>query len=130
MTAAEACAKPDGIIIEVSKCNDGHGGESFYQTFKNAKDAKEVEDMILKVKMEDTIADQWESQILARILVRHQVLYVADESAKNILEDMHITYVPTIEKALEKALEIKGKDAQITAIPEGISVIVKPKSAD
>lgn len=128
MTAAEACAKPDGIIIEASKCNDGHGGESFYQTFKNAKNPKEVEDMILKVKMEDTIADQWESQILARILVRHQVLYVADKSAKDILEDMHMTYVPTIEEALKKAIEIKGKDAKIAVIPEGISVIVTPKS--
>ena len=129
MTAAEACAKPDGIIIEMSRCNDGHGGESFYQTFKNAKDAKEVEDMILKVKMEDTIADQWESQILARILSRHQVLYVADPSAKQILEDMHIQYVPTLKEALEIALKIKGKDAKIAAIPEGISVIVKPHQA-
>lgn len=129
MTAAEACAKPDGIIIEASKCNDGHGGESFYQTFKNAKSAQEVEDTILKVKMEDTIADQWESQILARILARHEVLYVADESAKQILEDMHMQYVPTIKEALEIALEKKGENAKIAVIPEGISVIVNPKSA-
>lgn len=125
MTAAEACVKPDGIIIEVSKCNDGHGGEGFYNTFKNAKNAKEVEDTILKVKMEDTIADQWESQILARILSRHQVLYVADPSAKQILEDMHIEYVPTVEEALKIALERKGKDAKVAAIPDGVSVIVK-----
>ena len=125
MTAAEACVKPDGIIIEVSKCNDGHGGEGFYNTFKNAKNAKEVEDTILKVKMEDTIADQWESQILARILSRHQVLYVADPSAKQILEDMHIEYVPTVEEALKIALERKGKNAKVAAIPDGVSVIVK-----
>ena len=125
MTAAEACVKPDGIIVEVSKCNDGHGGEGFYNTFKNAKNAKEVEDTILKVKMEDTIADQWESQILARILSRHQVLYVADPSAKQILEDMHIEYVPTVEEALKIALERKGKDAKVAAIPDGVSVIVK-----
>lgn len=125
MTAAEACAKPDGIIIEVSRCNDGHGGEGFYETFKNAASAKEVEDKILKVKMEDTIADQWESQILARILSRHDVLFVADESAKEILENMHIEYVPTVEKAIEIALERKGKDAKLAAIPDGVSVIVK-----
>ena len=46
--------KIDINFIEMSKCNDGHGGEGFYQTFKNAASAKEVEDMILKVKMEDT----------------------------------------------------------------------------
>ncbi len=125
MTAAEACVKPDGIIIEVSKCNDLHGGEGFYNTFKNAKNAKEVEDTILKVKMEDTIADQWESQILARILCRHEVLYVADPSAKQILEDMHIEYVPTVEEALRIALERKGKNAKVAVIPDGVSVIVK-----
>lgn len=129
MTAAEACCNKDGIIIEMSMCNDGHGGEGFYQTFKNAASAKEVEDMILKVKMEDTIADQWESQILARILSRHEVLYVADPSAKQILEDMHIRFVPTLQEALDIAVKEKGENAKIAVIPEGISVIVKPCSA-
>lgn len=128
MTAAEACCNKDGIIIEMSKCNDGHGGESFYQTFKKAKSPQEVEDAILKVKMEDTIADQWESQILARILCRHEVLYVADPSAKQILEDMHIKYIPGLKEALDLAIQKKGKDAKIAVIPEGISVIVTPKS--
>ncbi|MBP2025606.1 nickel-dependent lactate racemase [Peptoniphilus stercorisuis] len=124
MTAAEACAKEDGIIIEVSKCNDGHGGEGFYQTFKQAASPKDVEDEILKVKMEDTIADQWESQILARILSRHKVFFVADEGTKEILEDMHIEYSSSVEDAIKKAIEIKGKDAKIAVIPDGVSVIV------
>lgn len=124
MTAAEACAKEDGIIIEVSKCNDGHGGEGFYQTFKQAESPKDVEDEILKVKMEDTIADQWESQILARILSRHKVFFVADEGTKEILEDMHIEYSSSVEDAIKKAIEIKGKDAKIAVIPDGVSVIV------
>lgn len=124
MTAAEACVKEDGIIIEVSKCNDGHGGEGFYQTFKQAASPKDVEDEILKVKMEDTIADQWESQILARILSRHKVFFVADEGTKEILEDMHIEYSSSVEDAIKKAIEIKGKDAKIAVIPDGVSVIV------
>lgn len=128
MTAAEACAAPDGIIIEVSRCNDGHGGESFYETFKNAESPKEVEDKILQIPMSETLADQWESQILARILVRHKVFFVADEENKDILKDMHIEYSPSIHQAIEKAISIKGKDAKIAIIPDGVSVIVNKKN--
>lgn len=128
MTAAEACTNDNGIIIEVSKCNDGHGGEGFYNTFKNAENAKEVEDNILKIKMEDTIADQWESQILARILSRHDVIFVADESNKEILENMHIEYANTVEEALAMAVKRKGENAKIAAIPDGVSVIVKKQN--
>lgn len=128
MTAAEACAAPDGIIIEVSRCNDGHGGESFYETFKNAESPKEIEDKILQIPMSETLADQWESQILARILVRHKVFFVADEENKDILKDMHIEYSPSIHQAIEKAISIKGKDAKIAIIPDGVSVIVNKKN--
>lgn len=128
MTAAEACAAPDGIIIEVSRCNDGHGGESFYETFKNAESPKEVEDKILKIPMSETLADQWESQILARILVRHKVFFVAGEENKDILKEMHIEYSPSIHQAIEKAISIKGNDAKIAIIPDGVSVIVNKKN--
>lgn len=36
MTAAEAAAKDDGILIMVSNCGDGHGGEGFYEALKTA----------------------------------------------------------------------------------------------
>lgn len=124
MTAAESCANKDGVIIEVSRCNDGHGGENFYKTFKNAESPEEVEEKILKIPSDKTIPDQWESQILARILTRHEVFYVTDEENKQILEDMKINYCSTFEEAFNKALEIKGKDAKIAVIPDGVSVTV------
>lgn len=36
MTAAEATCKEGGVIIDVSSCSDGHGGEDFYNNLKNA----------------------------------------------------------------------------------------------
>ena len=127
MTAAEAACSDDGVIIEVSRCNDGHGGESFYKTFKEAEDPKDIEDRVLQIPMEETIPDQWEIQILARILVRHKVIFVTDPENRQLIEDMHMTYAPSLEEALEIAREIKGKDAKIAFVPDGVSVIVYKK---
>lgn len=124
MTAAEAAAADDGVIIEVSRCNDGHGGESFYQTFKDAKDPKDIEERVLQIPMEETIPDQWEIQILARILVRHKVIFVTDPENRQLIEDMHMTYAETLDEALAMAREIKGEDAKIAFVPDGVSVIV------
>ena len=127
MTAAEAAAADDGIIIEVSRCNDGHGGESFYKTFKEAADPKDIEDRVLQIPMEETIADQWEIQILARILVRHKVIFVTDPENKQLIEDMHMTYAESLDEALKIAKEIKGEYAKVAFVPDGVSVIVNKK---
>lgn len=127
MTAAEAACADDGVIIEVSRCNDGHGGESFYQTFKDAEDPKDIEERVLQIPMEETIPDQWEIQILARILVRHKVIFVTDPENKDLIEDMHMTYAESLKEALAMAREIKGEDAKIAFVPDGVSVIVNKK---
>lgn len=127
MTAAEAAAADDGVIIEVSRCNDGHGGESFYKTFKEAADPKDIEDRVLQIPMEETIPDQWEIQILARILVRHKVIFVTDPENRQLIEDMHMTYAESLEEAIKMAKEIKGEDAKIAFVPDGVSVIVNKK---
>lgn len=125
MTAAEATAKEGAVIIMVSACNDGHGGESFYRTFLEAKDAREVMNSILATPMENTIPDQWESQILARVLMKHQVIIVTDQCAPKLITDMKMLHAGTFAAALEMADRIKGKDATITVIPDGVSVVVK-----
>lgn len=125
MTAAEASAKEDAVIIIAAACNDAHGGESFYQTFLENKTAKEVMDKILQIPMEETIPDQWESQILARLLMKHRIILVTDQCDPKIVTDMHLIHAYSLEEALRISLEMKGQDASITVIPDGVSVIVK-----
>jgi len=125
MTAAEATSKEDAVIIMVSACNDGHGGQSFYDNISNATSPREVLEKTIKVGRNDTVPDQWEFQILARILDKHIVILVTDQCDPKMIKKMHMLHAPSFEKALEKALEIKGKDATITVIPDGVSVVVK-----
>lgn len=125
MTAGEATAKEKGVIIICSACNDGHGGEAFYQTFLNNPSTQGVMDEIMKTEMDCTVPDQWESQILARILLKYQVILMTDQCDPKMITDMHMIHASTLDEAIAKAREIKGQDAKITVIPDGVSVIVK-----
>lgn len=124
MTAAEATVKEGGVIIMVAKSNDGHGGEQFYNSFKEEKDIDKLLESFLSNPRENTIEDQWESQILARILKKAKVIYVSDTS-DDIVSDFQMIPVNSVEKAIAKADEILAKkDSKITIIPDGVSVVI------
>lgn len=125
MTAAEATCNKDGVIIMIAACNDGHGGQSLYDNLKAVKTPRELLDRIAKVPRNETIPDQWEMQILARILDQFTVIVVTDQCDPQMLKDMHIEHAFTFAEALNRAMEIKGKNASITVIPDGVSVVVK-----
>ena len=128
MTAAEATCKDGGVIIDVSACTDGHGGEDFYQTLKNAANLQQAMDEILARKRNETVFDQWESQILLRMLLKYTIIMVT-KAPKQMIEDMHIKYAKDIDEAFTMArdvLKAKGIDQpKVTVIPDGVSVIVK-----
>ena len=125
MTAAEAASKEDGIIIMVSGCGDGHGGEGFYNALKDSESPQSLMDGILRIPQDQTKPDQWEYQIQSRILIHHKVIYVMWEKYRGMAQEMGFETAPDVNKALEMALEAKGRDAHIAVIPDGVSVMVK-----
>ena len=74
----------------------------------------------------ETIADQWQSQILARVLTRASVIMVT-EAPRAMVEAMHMRYAENLEEALNMADEILGRPGTVTAIPDGIGVIVRER---
>lgn len=125
LTAAEGAAAPGAVIITSAACADGNGGESFYKTLAECKSAADLLEKIMQVPQDETIPDQWESQILARILAAHQVIFVADPAVKDQIEAMKMDYAPSLEAAFAKAVAAKGPKAKVTVIPDGISVVVR-----
>lgn len=125
MTAAEAASKDDGIIIMVSNCGDGHGGEGFYQALKNCESPQVLMDEILQVPQDKTKPDQWEYQIQSRILIKHKVIYVMCEKYRAMAKEMGFETASNVNEALEIAIKEKGKNAHISVIPDGVSVMVK-----
>ncbi|CEK33190.1 nickel-dependent lactate racemase [Paraclostridium sordellii] len=125
MTAAEATCKENGVIIMVSACNDGHGGQSFYDSVASASSPTEILEKVRKIPKSETIPDQWEFQILARILDKFTVIMVTDLCDPQMIKNMHMKHASSFEEALQMAFDIKGKDAKVAVIPDGVSVIVK-----
>ena len=125
MTAAEAAVKPGGVIIMVAKSNDGHGGESFFNTFKEEKNLKNMSERFEKTPKNETIPDQWEAQILARILLKARVIYIS-EAPDTMIREFQMTPAENLTDALSLAREYLNNDqARITAIPDGVAVIVE-----
>ncbi|MDB0440561.1 lactate racemization operon protein LarA [Clostridioides difficile] len=125
MTAAEATCKEGGVIIMVAACNDGHGGQSFYENVANADSPKQLLEKIRSVDRCDTIPDQWEFQILARILSKYTVIMVTDKCSPEMIKKMHMKHAFNFKDALDMATNIVGEDSKVIVIPDGVSVIVK-----
>ena len=124
MTAAEQCVNEGGVIIDVSECSDGSGGEEFLRYF-SFKGPGEVMEKIRATASEDTLADQWQAQILARVMLKCTVIMVSDIKARGDIEGMGILYCSSIDDAVKKALELKPQNDGIVFIPDGVSVIVE-----
>jgi len=123
MTAAEATCREGGVIIMAAACNDGHGGESFMKTITQDISAAEILQRIEATPKKDTVPDQWESQILARILSRFHVVLIS-EADPALVRNMKMHPAATLEEALAIAETLLGFQGSITVIPEGISTII------
>ena len=73
---------------------------------------------------EATLPDQWTSQIFARILAHHKVIMVSDLVDPKLVKDMHMELASNVDEALAMAFKIKGNDAKVAVIPDGLGVVV------
>ena len=126
LTAAEACVHEGGVIILSAGLGDGHGGEAFYHWFADRNNADEVMRDIVNVPADKTHMDQWQAQILARVQQKAFCIFVAAEENRQLLEDMHMGWAPTLDAALDMATARMGKSSTVTVIPDGVGVIVTP----
>ena len=124
LTAAEACVGPGGIIIMCSEASDGTGGDSFYHWLADRESAAAVAEEIYNTPPDQTVPDQWEAQILARIMAKHEIVFVTGDQNRACVEEMHFTWAPTVDDALAYATTKLGDNASVTIIPDGVGVIV------
>lgn len=125
MSAGAACVRPGSVIIIAAACECGHGGEDFYQWFASAEGPEEVANKIASIPPENTLSDQWEAQILARILKKARCIFVTRPENERLIQQMHMTYASSLDDALDIARGWIGQDASIVVIPNGTEVIVR-----
>ena len=123
-TAADAAADGAALII-CAECADGIGGDSFYKALSECAGPTELLGEIRRVPMDETVPDQWQYQILARILEKHHVYFVARKEMEEAVNAMKMEYAPSLEEAYARARALKGASARVAVIPNGVSLIIK-----
>lgn len=123
-TAADAAADGAALII-CAECADGIGGDSFYKALSECANPEELLEDIRRVPMDETVPDQWQYQILARILEKHHVYFVARKEMEEAVNAMKMEYAPTLEEAYARARALKGASSSVAVIPNGVSLIIK-----
>ena len=127
VATAEACAGEDGVIIMSASCVDGMGG-SFFEKLIVRGTVQEIDDYLSKIPPKETISEQWCAQIYARILKKHKVILVTTYLDRETVEKANMIHASSLDEALETAYRLKGRDAEVVVIPDGVSVLaVKPE---
>ena len=124
MTAAEATVKEGGVIIMLAKSNDGIGGDHFYHQLADEPDIHKTMALFRSRSRKETVPDQWQTQIMLRVLMRAGVIYISDMDDAAVKE-MHMTPAHSIEEAMRLAEQMLGRKPSVVAIPDGVGVIVK-----
>ena len=122
MTAAATVVKPGGLIICAAECRDGfpdHG------SFREVLASEESPAALLRAisARTETVPDQWQVQVLARVLAQARVgvhtTYLTDAD----LRGAHLFLVEDIARAVADELAAVGPDARVCVLPEGPQTI-------
>lgn len=127
MTAAEVAVRPGGVIIMLAQSGDGHGGEAFFREMAAGDDMDGLYAGIMARSRRETVPDQWQAQILIRVLRKARVIFLSD-APDDMVRALHLIPAHSLEEAMELAEKLLGDPrASVTAIPDGVSVIVRQK---
>ncbi len=122
VATAEACAGEDGVIIMCCSCADGMGGTHFAKLIKMGT-VDEIDGYLSKIPPKETIPEQWCPQIYARILKKHPVILVTTYLDHEEVRKANMIPASSPDEALEIAYQMKGRDAKVVVIPDGVSVL-------
>jgi len=122
LSAAALTVRRGGVIIIVGGCVDGVGHRNFQGMLE---EFESPEELLVKIRSgEINEEDQWEAQILSKVLEMAKVIVVSDGLRKSVVEGMHMLHAPTLEEALDRAFELAGPESKVTFLPKGPTAIV------
>jgi nickel-dependent lactate racemase len=122
MSAAATVVGPGGLIVCAAECADGwpdHG------SFRAELAAQPTPERLLAsiAARTTTVPDQWQVQVLARVLRRARVGVHAAGLTDADLRSAHLFAVPDIAAAVAAGLAAAGPGARVCVLPEGPQTI-------
>ena len=122
MAIGEIAVKEGGTIISVNELSDGVGigQENFRDLIFSGKNPKTLYEQVLNKEI--IIPDQWEIQVLTRIMMKAEI-YVISSLKEEDIGNIGLKHADSVEEAIEASLKKHGKGAKILILPNGPQVI-------
>jgi nickel-dependent lactate racemase len=117
MAAAEEVVAPGGAIVMAAECRDGVGHGDFAHLLDLADTPSALLGMIESRDFQ--MLDQWQVQILARILHHHRVYLYSDRLAPEEIRRAKLIPAASVESVVACLLDEYGADAPICVLPQG-----------
>jgi len=122
MSAAAQVCRPGGLIVCAAACEDGfpdHG--SYREVLTSAGSPEEL--LALIAARPETVPDQWQVQVQARIQAAHRVAVHTDGLTAADLAEAHLGHAPDIAAAIAEESARLGRPATVCVLPEGPQTI-------
>lgn len=125
MAIGELGIKKGGTVIAVNECRDGVGHEKFRALLNCGRPPQEIYEKILKGEIQTP--DQWEIQVLCRVLMKGDVYLISTLNAAD-LGNIGLKYAESVEKAILECRKKYGSGVRILVLPDGPAIIPQIKS--
>jgi len=122
MSAAATVVKPGGLIICVAECRDGFPDHGSFREVLASEDTPEQLLEAISARTQ-TVPDQWQVQVLARVLAKARVGMHTTSLSDEQLRTAHLFLVEDVAEAVTVELERVGPDARVCVLPEGPQTI-------
>jgi len=122
MALGEMAAKEGGTIISVNECSEGVGigQDKFKELIFSGIAPKEIYEKILLKQI--IVPDQWEIQVLARVLMKAEI-FIVSSLKENEIGNIGLNYARNVEEAINLSLKKYGPNAKILFLPNGPQVL-------
>jgi nickel-dependent lactate racemase len=117
MAAAEEIVAHGGAIVMAAECREGVGHGDFARILDRADSPSALLGMIESPDFQ--MLDQWQVQILARILHDHRVYLYSDRLPSEEIRRAKLIPVDSVEAVVAQLLGEYGADAPICVLPQG-----------
>lgn len=111
--------KDGGVIILAAECREGHGNKLYFEWMKKYSSSEDVKNALL----ERFVIGGHKVYYHLKAIENTNILLVSSMDPRVVREVFKLEPCPSLDKAIEKALETVGKDGTIYVLPKGSTTL-------